>query len=479
MRMLVRLLTATALLSSLLAAGTPARADAACASASGGGDWFTRSGDLSGRRFQPAEDQISTETAGLLGVAWATPAGGISGTPIVAGGCVYFGSGGGRVTALNADTGARVWTTTAGSGGGASLTYADGRVFGNILTPTGVGMAAFDASTGTVLWTKDVDDQYGVTVNGSPVAFDGMVLTGIAAGIQELESGDNRVIMRGGYVLLDQTEGRLIHKGYTIPDADFAAGYAGGGLWSTPAVDTATGYAYFGTGNPYSGREHPRTNAIIKIDVDRSRPTFGEIVDSYKGIADLYFSNFTTKPACEQTNAFVPCEPLDIDFGGSPNLWTDARGRTLVGDLQKAGAYHAVDTTTMDGLWIATISYPSMFGNAGTAAVDGDRVYATVQPGAMFGVAGNTGAINWAFPTGGTGWATVNSVANGVVYQADHGVLRALDAATGLPVAVRSLALDTGGPAASALDGGVAIARHRLYVNGGEQLVAYELPGTL
>jgi outer membrane protein assembly factor BamB len=465
-----------ALIAAVLYGGVPvsgvASAQAGCASSeAGGGDWFTRSGDLTGRRYQPAEDLIGPAEAATLTAAWSAPAGGISGTPIVVAGCVYF-SDGGAVHKLNADTGELVWTS-GDIRAGASLTYDAGRIFANVANDPGVGMSALNEADGTVAWTTHLDEQYGVSVTGSPVAFKGMVLTGIAAGIQEIENGEQRTVMRGAYAFLDQATGRILHKGYTIPDEDFAAGYAGGGLWSTPAVDIGTGYAYFGTGNPYSAREHANTNAIIKVDADASRPTFGQIVDSYKGITDLYLANATYKPACEETNLIVPCEPLDVDFGGSPNLWTDDRGRTFVGDLQKAGVYHAVDADTMSGVWTATISYPAMFGNAGTAAVDGDRVYATVEFGTMFGVNAADGGIGWAFPTGGNGWATVNSVANGVVYEADNGLLRALDAATGVPVLIRPLAADTGSSSAAGLDAGVAIARHTLYVNASDALVAY------
>lgn len=466
---LVGLIVAALLLP--LAAAGHAGADGDCGGITTGGDWPLRSGDLSGRRFQPAESTIGPAEAATLEPAWVAPATSISATPIVAEGCVYFVDAG-QVVKLNGDTGGVMWRSLNISAG-ASLAYEAGRVFANVTIPGGVGMVALDADTGTVDWATDVDDQYGVAVNGSPIPFNGMVLTGIAAGIQELESGENRTVMRGGYILLDQATGEVIHKGYTIPDADYDIGYAGGGLWSTPAVDLETGHAYFGTGNPYSAREHANTNAIIKIDVDRDRATFGEIVDSYKGVPDLYIANGTYKPACEETDLIVPCEPLDIDFGGSPNIWTDAHGRTLVGDLQKAGVYHAVEASTMNGVWHATISYPAMFGNAGTAAVDDEGVYATVEFGTMFGLDNTTGGIDWATPTAGNGWATVNSVANGVVYEADTGFFRAIDRDTGLPLTIRPLALDTGDNSLTGLDAGVVIARNTVFVNASDALVAY------
>lgn len=471
----VRVFCAVALVASAFTLPAAATAADGCASASAGGEWFTRGGDLSGRRFQPAEDKIDAAAAATLEPAFVFPvdSGSIAATPIVANGCVYFGTSGGLVHKLNADTGALVWTADIDSNT-SSLTYDDGRLFANINTDTGVGMVAIEDTDGAIAWRTHIDDQYGVTVNGSPVAWDGMVLTGIAAGIQELESGDVRTVMRGAFALLDQDTGEIIVKTHPIPDDDFAAGYAGGGLWSTPAVDDDAGYAYFGTGNPYSAAEHVMTNSIIKIDVDPSRPTFGQVVDVYKGNTDLYLEGADYKPACEATADLMPfCEPFDIDFGGSPNLWRNDDGQLMVGDLQKSGVYHAAAADTMEGQWTAAISYPAMFGNAGTAAVDDDGVYVTVQPGAMFGLGADSGDLSWAFPTGGTGWATVVSVANGVAYQADNGLLRAIDTSTGLPATIRSLTVDTGTLASSAIDGGVAIANHTVYVNAADALVAY------
>jgi hypothetical protein len=77
----------------------------------------------------------------------------------------------------------------------------------------------------------------------------------------------------------------------TISPADQANGFAGGGLWSTPAYDPSTKYLYWGAGNPSSkDRQSPDTDAILKIDLDRSRSTFGQIVATYPGNVDQYAS---------------------------------------------------------------------------------------------------------------------------------------------------------------------------------------------
>jgi hypothetical protein len=123
----------------------------------------------------------------------------------------------------------------------------------------------------------------------------------------------------------------MIKRTYGVSEADDARGLKGASMWGTPVYDSATGHMFNGTGQPANkDREHSLSNAIVKVDVDRSRTSFGEIVDSYHGDWD---------------------ERADVDFGGSPTLFKDAEGNTLVGVFQKSGRYHAVfaDTTSKRG----------------------------------------------------------------------------------------------------------------------------------
>src|SRR5207248_4341610 len=78
--------------------------------------------------------------------------------------------------------------------------------------------------------------------------------------------------------------GEVVRKLWSIPARDWSKGYAGGAQWGTASVDPRTGYAYEGTGNPFNyDSEHHNTNAILKLDLDRNRRTFGQVVGVYKG----------------------------------------------------------------------------------------------------------------------------------------------------------------------------------------------------
>jgi outer membrane protein assembly factor BamB len=243
---------------------------------------------------------------------------------------------------------------------------------------------ALDQRTGKVVWTTTLRDKSASGINASAVVADGVVFAGVFG-------GDGDPTSHPPYFILDAANGKILVKNYIIPKPEWKKGYAGSGIWATAAVDAEHGYAYAGTTNPYSKRrEHKHSNAILKIDIDRSRPTFGEIVASYKGNVDQYYPGLDKQPACQtlgdyQTAGYsVFCVQLDVDFGASANLFTDSKGRELVGDLQKSGVYHAALADSMKPAWNTVVGRPpSAAGDAGTAAVDDHAVYVVGNPGVM------------------------------------------------------------------------------------------------
>ncbi|MHB8691198.1 MAG: outer membrane protein assembly factor BamB family protein [Solirubrobacteraceae bacterium] len=309
-----------------------------------------------------------------------------------------------------------------------------------------------DRSTGALVWqSRPVVTSAGYYTNASPIVADGLV----AFGYSEPEGASNG---QGGFALLDAGTGQILKVTPTISPADQAKGFAGGGMWSTPAFDPATGYLYWGAGNPTSKTiEDPRTNAILKIDLNRSDPTFGEIVASYKGNVDQYSSLLQTlshTQLCALSDTLpLPyplddplCGQLDLDFGASAQLFTTGAGTKVVGDLQKSGVYHVARADTMAPVWTQQMGLSCQFCNAASTAVDGSSVYGVGTPGGvMFSLNRNTGAIKWSQPVLDLIHYQPTSVANGVVYTVDgYGFLDAFDAATGLPLLRQQTALDAG-----------------------------------
>src|SRR4051794_25165719 len=101
-------------------------------------------------------------------------------------------------------------------------------------------------------------------------------VSGLAA---EVGEEDTRYEIQASISFLDARTRRILKKTWSIhapnkPKDDFA----GAGIWSTPAIDSRAKVAYVGAGNPFRPQaEHRHADAVLKLDVDRRSPSFGEI----------------------------------------------------------------------------------------------------------------------------------------------------------------------------------------------------------
>ena len=497
----LRLLVAAAAIAVAALGSTPSTAHAAasCGEASApGGDWPTYGHDLSNTRSQPNERVISPADVPFLTPAWTfstAKAGGegdITGTPIVADGCAYVATNGGWVFAMNADTGALVWKAQLPYGGASSGSVAvgDGRVYVGISrteqskgcpagTPCiGPYVVAFDQQSGALAWaSQPIDSQPGADVFASPVVFDGMVLLGVSGGAAELGDEADRYAFQGSMNFLDAATGALIRKTWTIhPPKQPNDQFAGGGIWSTPGIDPQEKVAYAGTANPFQPQaEHANTDAVVKFDIDRASPTFGQIIGSYKGLIDEYVPAFSKLPCYDIPGNPPPyypqgigqCGDIDLDFGASPNLFTDASGRKVVGDGQKSGVYHVFDAKTMKPIWKQIVGPPSAVGGivGSTAYADGSVYGPITVPGYLWSLGAAKGSYRWVGATAdGAHYGEPVAVANGIIYTVDlTGFLDAFDARNGAPLGKRPLLLGGSADPASLSWGGVSVARHTIY----------------
>ncbi|MDQ3962399.1 MAG: PQQ-binding-like beta-propeller repeat protein [Actinomycetota bacterium] len=475
-----------------------------------GGDWPMMGHDYHHTRHQPAEKEIGPLEAATLAPAWTVSANDASGAenneitgyPIVADGCVYAASSTGNqqpgyVFAINADTGELVWKTKLDHGVYSSVAVADGKVYAfasRVVSSRfektkggpscdqkvcGPYLVALDQDSGSVLWETTVDFQVGSDAVSSPIIWNGLVWIGISATAAEGEESE-RFDFRGASVLVDADTGELLKWTPTIPDKAFknGKGDAGGALWSTIAIDERTRYGYAGTGNPFNyENEHKRTNAILKIDLDRGRPTFGEVLDSYKGDVEEYFPQVGENFSCDENDpigfflAGLECGRLDVDFGASPQIFKLSNGRVVVGEGQKSGVYHVVNPENMKPIWTQVIGVPSAVGGiVGTPAFDGESLYIPhTLVGYLTSLERDSGAHRWIAPIGdGIHWGNPVTSANGVIYTPDlKGFLDAYDAATGAPLLHRPMISEDTGSDPTFSWGGVSVARNTVYATTG------------
>jgi outer membrane protein assembly factor BamB len=221
------------------------------------GSWTTymqgndRTGFTSDSGFNPTSVQS-------LHLAWQAsdtgPKHGIFPQPVVSNGLVYWGSNDGFERATST-SGNLVWQTNLGRTTPPACT--DPSDWGISSTPTittdvPVGGAssvmyigggdsklyALNAATGAVLWSFDVGGNPDTFLWDSPLVSGNSVYIGVS-------SFGDCPLTQGQVLQLNRVTGTLQNTFNVVPN-----GCTGGGVWSSPALDAAAGTIYFTTGTP-------------------------------------------------------------------------------------------------------------------------------------------------------------------------------------------------------------------------------------
>src|SRR5436190_17050438 len=317
-------------------------------------DWPTYGHGLATSR-SAGRDGPTAAQAGSLQQAWRfdAPTGDFTGTPVVAGGVLVAGTNLGSIYALDAVTGKQLWSHDVGRqiNGSAAIDLAapDGpTVFVPVAQTGSPRLIALSLLTGAVRWDKVLSDEDGSYVYGSPTFWNGRVYIGTSG------PNSDESTARGTVVALDESSGNVSWRTYTVPP-----GHDGGAVWSTPAIDTATGRLYVGTGNAYHSPAADTTDAMLVLSTEN-----GAIL-----------GHFQTAPG-DVWQLDSPTSGPDYDFGASPNLINGPDGRRLVGEGSKSGTYWALDRASMKPVWSTDVGPGSSIGGIlASTAYDGARIY--------------------------------------------------------------------------------------------------------
>jgi outer membrane protein assembly factor BamB len=234
---------------------------------------------------------------------------------------------------------------------------------------------ALNALTGAILWKTKLGTPTADYLWGSPVLFNGSIYEPVAS------FGDCPLV-NGRLVQMDATTGAIQHTTYMAP-----TGCVGGGIWSSPAVDSSDNSIYVTTGTP-NGCNTPGELApsIVKLRA-----------------SDLAILSSWTVPQSAQVFG-------DADFGATPTLFPatiNGVARSLVGALNKNGIFYAWDRSNLAAgpVWQSTVADPSGSPRSiASAAWDGTRLYvgaggATLNGTSCFGnisaLDPTTGAFLW------------------------------------------------------------------------------------
>jgi polyvinyl alcohol dehydrogenase (cytochrome) len=217
---------------------------------------------------------------------------------------------------------------------------------------------ALDARTGILLWSTRLGSSPSNFIWSSPAVFNGSVYIGLAS------YGDCPLV-QGQLIQLSATSGTVQHVFDVVP-----TGCTGGGVWSSPTIDTVTKTVYFATGNPGTcASAEAQSESLVEVHA-----------------SDLSLVGWWSVPIAERGG--------DSDFGATPTLFSFKNARKvhrMVGLVNKNGTYYAFarDELARGPRWRAKVA------DGGSAPQDGS---ADVSPSAWDGstlyVAAGTATIN-------------------------------------------------------------------------------------
>jgi quinohemoprotein ethanol dehydrogenase len=257
-------------------------------------DWPTYGLDYAETRFSTL-NQITTDNVKNLGLMWTynlESVRGVEATPLVVDGIMYVTASWSVVHAVDARTGKRIWSYDPGVDRekgykgccdvvNRGVALYRGKVFVGAYDGR---LIALDAVTGKKIWEKDTitDHSHSYTITGAPRVFNGKVLIG---------NGGAEYGVRGYITAYDAETGEQAWRWFAVPgdpnkpfeDASMEAAAktwdpagkwwingGGGTPWDTITFDPDLNMIYIGTGNgsvePQSAQPCRRRQSLSRVD---------------------------------------------------------------------------------------------------------------------------------------------------------------------------------------------------------------------
>jgi PQQ-dependent dehydrogenase (methanol/ethanol family) len=384
-------------------------------------NWLTHGRTYSEQRHSPLR-KIGPENVQSLGLAWwhdirTRTARGVEATPIVVDGVIYATGAWSHVVALDARTGKLLWEfdpqipgTYAGKGccdvvnrgvavwaGKVYLGAYDGRLI------------ALDAKTGAKVWeTLTVDQGRDYTITGAPRVVRGKVIIG---------NGGAELGVRGYVSAYDAETGKMAWRFYTVPGnpkdgfesktvemiARTWSGewwrYGGGGtVWDSMAYDPELDLLYIGVGNGspwnYKIRSDGKGDNLFLVSIVAIRPDSGEYVWHFQQVPGEDWDYTATQHMIL----------ADLQIGG--------RTRKVLMQAPKNGFFYVLDRATGE-----FISGTSFVGGVNWAeSLDPKTGKPNVKPEARHSTTGKPAIVSPG-PIGAHNWQPMSySPATGLVY---------------------------------------------------------------
>jgi PQQ-dependent dehydrogenase (methanol/ethanol family) len=271
------------------------------------GNWMSYGRTYSEQRFSPLKN-INDQNVGRLGLAWhydLDTRRGQEATPLVVDGRMYFTSAWSKVFALDAATGSLLWSydpkVPPEWGVNACCDVVNrgvaawrGKIFFGTLDGR---LVALDAATGKKIWeTLTIDPKWRHTITGAPRVVKGNVIIG---------NGGAEMGVRGYVSAYSADTGNLVWRFYTVPgdpskafespilekaaktwSGDWWKHGGGGTVWDAIVYDPELDLLYIGTGNGGPWNEKYRNpkhgDGLLTCSIVALKPETGEYVWHYQ-----------------------------------------------------------------------------------------------------------------------------------------------------------------------------------------------------
>lgn len=317
------------------------------------GNWMSHGRTYGEERFSPLSE-INDKNVGELGLAWHYKLDtnrGQEATPIVVDGVVYFTSAWSKVFALNAATGALLWSYNPNVPPewavnaccdvvNRGVAVWKGKVFVGTLDGR---LVALDAASGKPVWeTLTIDRTFRYTITGAPRVAKGKVIIG---------NGGAEMGVRGYVSAYDAETGKMVWRFYTVPGdpskpfespvlekaAKTWTGewwkYGGGGtVWDSIVYDPGLDLLYLGVGNGSPWDQRVRSpgggDNLFLSSIVALKPDTGEYVWHYQ-----------ETPA--ETWDYTACQQIIL-----AEIPIDGQSRKVLLHAPKNGFFYVLDRAT-------------------------------------------------------------------------------------------------------------------------------------
>ena len=382
---------------------------AAETSATDAGNWLGHGRTYSEQRFSPLE-KINDKNVGQLGLAWQFKYEldrVVEATPIVVDGVMYTTGAYSMVYALDATNGKLLWKydpkvyrgiqgTGCCDAANRGVAVWEGKVYVGVYDGR---LEALDAKTGKKLWSVDtvIDHERNYTISGAPRVVKGKVIIG---------NGGAEFGVRGYVTAYDAKTGKQAWRFFTVPgdpakgdesetiamirktwhgDQYWVQG-GGGTAWNAFAYDPELDLLYIGTGNGsfwnYGMRSEGKGDNLFLSSIVAVRPDSGKYVWHYQ-----------TTPG----DAWDYTATQDIIVATLP---IEGKPRKVVMQAPKNGFFYVIDAAT--GQFISAEKYGSIVTwakgidkESGRPVIDYEAADYWTKGEAKLVFPGSQGAHNW------------------------------------------------------------------------------------